>query len=150
MYAHPCIATHAHAYIQTRELHISDKYTPRMHCCCPLWSSSPPPGNNSKSRVINPSPVSSFPAPSSFSPLVCLHTYVCVCVYLCVFIPLLSTCPLLHSHPGFLCLSLFLSVCWQTRIHMCIHEHAFLFAHLSSRWIYMYMSNVHCCKLLPC
>lgn len=78
MYIRICCRTHAYTLMLSRKLHISDKHTPRMHRCCPLWSSSPPPGNNSKSRVINPSPVSSFPAPSSFSPLVCLHARVCV------------------------------------------------------------------------
>lgn len=36
----------------------------------------PPPGNNSKSRVINPSLVSSFPTPLSFSLPVCPYAYV--------------------------------------------------------------------------
>lgn len=63
-----------------RELHVSDKHTPRrMHRRCPLQSGPSPPGNNSKSRVINPS-VSSFP-----NPFVLLSGRLCSgCIRLCV------------------------------------------------------------------
>lgn len=97
--AHPCVAVHTHT--RTREPHVSDKYTPRMHRCCPLWSSSPPPGNNSKSRVINPSPLylPSPPHHPSLSSSVC--TRVCACMLMRVMLLLY-----LSASPFYISLSL--------------------------------------------
>jgi len=60
------VYTHIRVQIRVRELHVSDKHTSRR---CLLWNGTSPPGNNSKSRVINPSAVSFFPTP--LRPSVC-------------------------------------------------------------------------------
>ena len=70
-----CVSPMYSRYI---EVCASDKRTPCMQRRCPLECTSPPPGNNSKSLVINPSalspPFELSPSPPSLSlsPSLCL------------------------------------------------------------------------------
>lgn len=67
------------------ELHISDKHTPRRrHRYCPLWRGPPPPGNNSKSRVINPSAAPCLPSLPPFILLSARAVGVHACAYGCL------------------------------------------------------------------
>lgn len=83
------VCRHIYAHTNTctcvRELHVSDKHTPRrMHRRCPLRSGPPPLGNNSKSRVINPSAVSSFPTSFVLLSLLARAVGVHACAYGCL------------------------------------------------------------------
>lgn len=125
---YPCVAayTHTNCRVCVRELHVSDKHTPRrMHRRCPLRSGPLPPGNNSKSRVINPSAVSSFP--TSLRPSLCpLARWVYTCVWMLVRGLLPFTCSSLSVANQFLpCMSV------RTRAKMGMQ---FLSARLSSEW----------------
>lgn len=123
-----------------RELHVSDKHTPRrMHRRCPLWSGPPPPGNNSKSRVINPSAVSSFPIPP-LRPSLCPLTR---WVYTPVRVDACAWPPPLH---------LFIPLC-SFPTSFCTYAHARRWAcnfyPLASLRDGIYVYDVYCCKLLP-
>lgn len=140
---HPCIVAYTDTNTRARargKLHVSDKYTPRrMHRRCPLRSGPPPSGNNSKSRVINPSaPCLPSPYPSSFSLSArAVGVYACACGCLAS-----SPSPV---HPSLFVPNQFLpcvSVRTRTKTGM-------QFLHASLRdGVYVY--DVHCCKLLPC
>lgn len=112
-----------------RELHAYRINTPHVCAAVARWSGSPPLGNNSKSRVINPSPVC-LPFPHPFVLLAADS-----CVYICTFTCLCvissssssassSTCPSLSTRSQSVSLS-------RARALYNTHTCTFLFARLS-------------------
>ena len=129
------------------ELHISDKHTPRRrHRYCPLWRGPPPPGNNSKSRVINPSAAPYLP---SLPPFVLLSAQArAVGVHACAY-----GCLCVASSPSPVHPSLFVFPTSFSFTRACMYAHAQREEHaisIRSLLFGIYVCDVHCCKLLPC
>lgn len=162
------VRTHTNREICTRKCaHTSYAYRINTShtCICTAavarWSGSPPPGNNSKSRVINPSSVCLLPFPYPLRLSLCPSADSCVCV--CVYVHVRVQLCLCVASSSFSSSSTCLSFSSRSQpasfslAHAYTHTYFYPFVSLSlslsfrnmNTYIRMHVYDAYCCKLLP-